>query len=173
MTKVYLLLIVCLVQVAELHAAEAPAPPPLTQLPIHIEADTVDLDEPKGISVYRGNVKIRQGDLSMQADTLTVHVVDGTIHRLKAEGKPVTLHRQSEPPLRAEAVEMEYFAAEGRVVFAGQAHLWQGLNEFSGNRIEYLMEKDLITASKSQSGDQRVQVILHPQKKQAPKKTQP
>jgi len=39
---------------------------------IEIEADAAELDDLKGIVVYRGNVIVKQGSLRMTGDTMTV-----------------------------------------------------------------------------------------------------
>lgn len=151
---------------AEPLLAATPQPLILSREPIEIEADRVELDEPKGESTYHGNVKVHQGDMHMFSDTLKVHVQDGKIERLTATGDPVKMSRDIEPPVKAQAQQLEYYAEQGLVVVQGQAHVWQGLNEFSGDHIEYLIEKELVSAVKGNTTDSRVRVILHPQ--QAP-----
>lgn len=151
-----------------LYAAKAPNTQSLLDKPIQIEADRVELDEQKGISVYKGNIRIVQGEIEMRAHTLTVHIVKGRISQLVAEGKPVDLVRSGETPMKAQADTMKYFASKGSISILGGAHLWQGLNEFSGDQIEYDIESDRMTAAKANHQSKRVKVILYPQKKNNP-----
>lgn len=142
-------------------------PKSLLEKPIQIEADQVELDEQKGVSVYKGNIRIVQGEIEMRSHKLTVHIVKGRIDQLIAEGTPVELTRSGESAMKAKALVMKYFADKGRIEIQGDAHLWQGLNEFSGDQIAYDIESDRMTAAKSSASDHRVRVILHPQKKSA------
>ena len=42
--------------------------------PIHIEADSVDIDDKKGVSIYRGNVRMTQGSIVLTADAAAAAV---------------------------------------------------------------------------------------------------
>ncbi len=44
----------------------------------------------------------------------------------------------------------------------GGAHLWRGKSEFSGSHIEYDSLKDIVKASKAETGEERVKVIIQP-----------
>ena len=43
--------------------------------PITIDADRVDIDDKKGVSVYQGKVRVTQGSMVMTADTVTTYAV--------------------------------------------------------------------------------------------------
>ena len=40
--------------------------------PIHIEADKLDIDESRQISIYQGNVQMQQGSLDINGDQLSI-----------------------------------------------------------------------------------------------------
>jgi lipopolysaccharide export system protein LptA len=136
--------------------------------PINIEADNAKILEKEGKSVYSGNVILVQGNTRVTADKVTVFSTDGKLSRITAEGKPVTYKQSNEPKaadITAEANTVDYFAQEKRVVLLDNAKLTQGRTVFSGNRIEYNADTEVVTAKQADSGKQRVQVIIHPEKK--------
>lgn len=139
-----------------------------TEQPIYIEADTLDVDDSKGVTTYRGNVQYTQGSILLTSDILIAHTVKGELKKVQAEGNPVRFKQQPEnkdQEMRGEAKNMEYFADTELLVLLGFAHLWQGTDEFLGNRIEYDTKREYVKASKAESGSGRVQVIIQPRKK--------
>ena len=42
------------------------------QAPIHVEADRLDLDQRAGTAVYTGNVDIRQGNMQLRGERVTM-----------------------------------------------------------------------------------------------------
>ncbi|ACL71820.1 OstA-like protein [Thioalkalivibrio sulfidiphilus HL-EbGr7] len=131
-------------------------------LPIRIQSDSAELDDQRGVSVYRGNVEVTQGDLVIHADTLTVHSPSRVLQRMEAEGNLARLRTLTEDgrEVRAEARHMEYLAAERRMVLTRDARIWQAQDEFRGARIVYDMDRETLDAASGDSG--RVEVILTP-----------
>ena len=157
--------------------------------PIHIEADSVDIDDKKGISVYRGNVRMTQGSIVLTADTVTTYASFVTETKPGAEGKKkerqldkiiaegkLANYRQlldskdavtgKNEELRARAERIDYFASEERVVLQRSAYLWKEGSEFSGNVIEYSGREETVKASKAQTGQERVQAVIQPRRKE-------
>ena len=136
--------------------------------PINVEADSVEIDHNTGISVYTGNVTLTQGSIHLDADTVTLYSRNNDIEKAIAEGKPA--HYRQRPDgksedVRAQSLRMEYYTGTGKLVLLDGAHVWQEQNQFSGNRIEYDVERSVVNASKAKSGRERVQVIIQPRKK--------
>lgn len=136
--------------------------------PINVEADSVEIDHKTGISVYKGNVTLSQGSIHLDADTVTLYSRNNDIEKAIAEGKPA--HYRQRPDgktedIRAQSQRMEYYTGAGKLVLLDGAHVWQEQNQFSGNRIEYDVERSVVNASKAKSGKERVQVIIQPRKK--------
>ncbi|MFN2348980.1 MAG: lipopolysaccharide transport periplasmic protein LptA [Thioalkalivibrio sp.] len=131
-------------------------------LPIRIQSDSAELDDQKGVSVYRGNVVVTQGELVIHADLLTVHSPSRVLQRMEAQGNLAKLRTLTEDgrEVRAEARHMEYLAAERRMVLTRNARIWQEKDEFSGERIVYDMDRETLEAASGDSG--RVEVILTP-----------
>lgn len=148
---------------------------------IEIEADSAELDDEKGITIYRGNVVTTQGSVRMTGDIMTVYFTDDELDTLIMEGKPAT-YRQlpdgSEVYDEAEALRMEYYELKSLVILIDKASFKQESLSFSGNRIEYDTEHSKVKARgsiKQKSGTsnsgssgtsgERVKIILKPKKK--------
>lgn len=143
--------------------ALAAALPEDREQPIQLEADTAQLDQTTGVSVYQGNVTISQGSMKLSADTVTISVRDGEFRHLQAEGGPATfryLPARDKPEVVGYGRRMDYDVATGTVVITRNARITQAKDEFTGERIEYDLDKDLVKARGGDGG--RVQVILQP-----------
>ncbi|MCH9049309.1 MAG: lipopolysaccharide transport periplasmic protein LptA, partial [Proteobacteria bacterium] len=126
--------------------------------PIEIEADYADLDNEKGVTIYRGNVVLTQGTVRMTGDTMTVYFMDGDLDTLIMEGKPARYRQlpdNSKIYDEAEALRMEYYELKSLVILIDKASFKQEGLSFSGNRIEYDTEHSRVKARgsiKQQSG---------------------
>lgn len=133
--------------------------------PITIEADKAKVDEKQGLSTYTGNVLLRQGSIQIKSDELEVYSKDGGLDKLVAKGKPVIYLQSGDAEkgdIVGEAYKMEYFASEGKLILLDNAKLSQGQNMFSGNRIAYDTQQEIVSAAVSATGTQRVQVTIQP-----------
>ena len=144
--------------------------------PIEIEADAAELDDEKGVTIYRGNVVLTQGSVRMAGDTMTVYFKDDELDTLIMEGKPARYRQLPDDSKiydEAEALRMEYYELKGLVILIDKASFKQEDLSFSGNRIEYDTEHSKVKARGSvkqhsdseTSGGERVKIILKPKKK--------
>ena len=149
--------------------------------PIEIEADSADLDDEKGVTIYRGNVVLIQGSVRMSGDIMTVYFKNDELDTLIMEGKPARYRQlpdDSEIYDEAEALRMEYYELKSLVILIDKASFKQEGLSFSGNRIEYDTEHSKVKArgsikqqsgtgssGASSSGGERVKIILKPRKK--------
>ncbi|OGT35396.1 MAG: lipopolysaccharide transport periplasmic protein LptA [Gammaproteobacteria bacterium RBG_16_51_14] len=108
---------------------------------IEIEANNAELDDKKGITIYRGNVVVTQGSIRITGDIMTVtYKQDKELDTVIVEGQPA--HYRQLPDNKdiydeAEALRMEYYAAKSFIVLIENAQVKQEGLRFSGNRIEY------------------------------------
>ena len=111
------------------------------QQDIEIEADTAEMDDIKGITIYRGDVVVTQGSIRMTGHTMTVHFNDNDDMELVImQGKPATYRQlpdDSKVYDEAEALQMEYYALKDYVILIDEALVIQEGLRFSGGRIEY------------------------------------
>lgn len=133
--------------------------------PIHITANSASLDENTGISIYRGNVHLQQGTLKLQGETMTVHSRGDQVSKIVLTGNPASFLQRpddSEVDLQAESGQMEYYAADERIILLDAARVWQDDGrEFRSERIVYDINSNRINAGGSDTGD-RVHIILQP-----------
>ncbi len=149
-------------------SAQAAALPSDREQPIFIEADSVEIDDARGISVYRGNVHYVQGTTELTADEATVHSEKRRLKKLVARGRPArysTLPEGEQVKMTAEALTIIYFADREVYEFHEKAHLWHKGNEFFGAFISYDALRDRVNARKGEDGGDRVRVIIMPEKK--------
>ncbi len=131
--------------------------------PILIEADSADIDDRQGVSVYRGNVEVRQGTSVLTADQVTVQHPDKKAQKIIAVGKPVKYRQRQEggkPDIRAEALQAEYFVDSEELVMIGNAVLYQGNDSFRSDRITYDRKSGMLKGGTSAKGKRRVQVTI-------------
>ena len=111
------------------------------QQDIVIEADSAEMDDVKGITIYRGDVIVVQGSIHMTGHTMTVYNDDtGEMELVIMQGTPATykqLPDDSEIYDEAEALQMEYYALKDYVILIDNALVTQEGLRFSGSRIEY------------------------------------
>ena len=135
--------------------------------PIYIEADSVEIDDARGVSIYRGKVRYSQGSTELTADEATVYSEQRKLKKLVAKGKParyITLPEGKQEKITAEALTIVYLADREVYEFHGQAHLWHKGNEFFGAFISYDAQRDLVNAHKGERGEERVRVIIMPER---------
>jgi len=131
--------------------------------PIELTADSVDIDESRGASVYRGDVDLRQGTMRLQADVVTVHQEGRRPARIVAEGKPVRFDQQTERgPVRGEARQMEYEVDSENLVLDGDALLQQGTDNMRSDRIVYDRVRSVVKAGAAAEGKERVRISIQP-----------
>lgn len=140
--------------------------------PIHIEADRVEIDDVRHISVYRGNVHYSQGTMRLEAETVSIYYDAGrNFQRLEAEGAPARFRQRPDgqaEDMTGEAERIEYTATPERLVLQRQAHIRNQGDEFAGELITYDIAADRVVAHRG-DGDAggRVQVVIQPRQQPA------
>lgn len=135
--------------------------------PIQLRADSAEIDDKQQVSVYAGNVFLKQGSMELKADKITVYSDDDGVKEMVAIGKPVDFKQQREvngPFTTGKAQRVEYFADIDEAVFINKAELVQDGDVFKGDRIKFEMENDIVTATSHNKGSQVI-MTLPPRKK--------
>ena len=155
--------------------------------PIDIEADHAQLDDEKGVTQYKGTAILTQGTLKIEGDIITFYYdEDKQLTKAVAQGKLAKyqqIQKPGEAPVRAKALQMEYHAKSQKIYLLGKGHVWQNGDEFSGDRIEYDITRNVVNASskpvkegtKPRKGE-RIHIIIQPpgsKKKAKPTATEP
>lgn len=138
------------------------------QQPITIEADRADMDDQKGISVYRGNVILAQGTMELKCEVLTAHHESRALIKVIANGSPAYFRQRpasDKEEVVATAPRMEYLVNKQLVYLLDKAEVTQGRNVFRGKRIEYNITDNQVHAEGGSAPGERVKVTLFPQEK--------
>jgi lipopolysaccharide export system protein LptA len=131
--------------------------------PIHIRADSAELDETKNLAIYHGSVRMEQGTLTVTADKMTIELKDQLVVRIIAEGDRAHYQQQLKPDesmVFADAKMIVYYTQEERVDLTGNAFLTQNKNEFTGELIRYNVREGKVDAQGDGQG--KVQMVLQP-----------
>ena len=141
--------------VLELVLLPVSALPGDSEKPIEIEADFAELNDDKGETIYIGNVIVTQGSLIMTGDKLRIILnQDRDIDEAVMLGKPATFRQK--PQLDEEEVEgeskiIEYKANKGFLYLINNAKVTQGKRLAQGYRINYDINKKIITLRSSRA----------------------
>ena len=130
--------------------------------PIELAADSVEVDEGKGISVYQGDVELRQGSMRLQADTVTVRQQSRKPNRIIATGKVRFEQDSGKGLVKARAEQAEYEVNSELLELTGRASLTQAGDTMRSDRITYDRVRHKVKAGAAASGKQRVRITIQP-----------
>jgi lipopolysaccharide export system protein LptA len=140
-----------------------------------IEADSVDIDDKKGLTVYRGNVDVRQGTLHVTGETLVIEKVNGEVKIVTVVGKPATYKQRPDnkpQDVTARARKLQVYPKRDLVRLERNASVTQEGNVYNGNIIEYDNKNDIIkmkgnigTTDTGKKSKGRVRMTIQPDKK--------
>ena len=153
------------------------ASPKISEEKIFIDADHVRLNIETGYSEYTGNVKMRQGELTLTGDKVTVQQSNNEVEHITVIGKPAHYRNLTDKGeiIQATSEKMVYTASENKLVLTINAEVKQPDNTIKSQRIVYDTVKKIVIAGNkdkqsSANGDrnanvkQRVNIILTPKK---------
>lgn len=161
MWRINVILLTGLIGVPPAWAADA------EKQPVQVEADRLEIDEQRDLSIYQGNVLIIQGELRLQADRVEIRGAQGKAEQMIATGKPVKF--QSRPakggkPVNGEAGRLEYVLNDDVVTLIDNAKLTQDQDVFSSERIQYDRKRSLIKGGAAVGGT-RIRMLIQPKDK--------
>ena len=132
--------------------------------PILVEADSVEIDEASGVSVYQGQVDVKQGSIHITADKVTVYQKEKRTDRVLAVGTPVRFQQKTDKGklVKGNARQVEYQVSSDELTLSGDALLTQDDDRFSSDRIVYDRKKAQVKAGASAQGSERVRITINP-----------
>ena len=142
--------------------------------PINIQADSAELDDKRGMAIYRVDVVITQGTLKITGDTVTITMNnDGDIDVFTSEGKPAYYEQLPSPDkeiVQAYGLTIQYFANTDKIIIIDQAKVIQQGNTFRGEKIVYDTNLEIVTAGRGKQGTittptPRVNMVIQPKNK--------
>ncbi|MBC7945615.1 MAG: lipopolysaccharide transport periplasmic protein LptA [Burkholderiales bacterium] len=142
--------------------------------PVNLEADRVNIDDAKQVSVFEGNVKLTQGTLAIQADKIVIRQDGSGFQHGIAYGGPVIFKQKREGTnefIEGYGERVEYDGKSNKIEFFTKARVKRGDDEVRGNYISYdaVSEsyqvrgggKEAATANNPQG---RVRAVIQPKK---------
>ena len=131
--------------------------------PINIKANSAEINDATGISIYRGNVKITQGSMQLTGETVVLETANKKVQKITAEGNLSTFKQTTDDGklIDAEAKKMVYRITANEIVLTDDAKLTESGNTFTSDRIVFYTDKEIVNAGSS-SGNDRVSITVLP-----------
>ena len=136
--------------------------------PIDIQADKLDIDDKKHISIYQGNVEMHQGSLHIKADKITFHFnQQNDLQRLEIEGSPAILKQlnNKNQPVSGTAKHIIYTDDLLLLKLNGNARFNSNSDTIESEWITINTKTEALEAG-SLKGENRVRMLIQPKKNQ-------
>ncbi len=148
------------------------------QAPITIESDSAERNEKTGITEYRGNVIIVQGNLSITANRVTIAQKGNRVVTIRCEGSPAsfrqTLAHTNDDLLIGRANDIKYAMLEQAIYLTDNASLSRKGTIVKGDSIYYDIKNDIWKARGNSATEQkRIQLVIPPVASQTDLSTEP
>lgn len=137
---------------------------------IHIASDSASLDKPQGELIYSGNVELTQGTLNIQADKVTILRNEKGLEKVVASGNPARFEQvlsANEGKTQAFGETIIYHTNIEELTLLKNAGLKKQGNEFSGEKIVYLIKEQRVKAD-SPKPEERIRMVIQPKKNKEP-----
>ncbi len=164
-SKIYLLLIFTLFNYS---ASSVFARSDDSEKPIHITADTAELNDKTGVSIYRGDVQMVQGTTILTGDIITVYTDKNEVTKMISVGDLATYQETTDDGdiVYAESEEMIHNNVEKKVELFRRGKITQVGNVIKSDYILYLTEEGLIDTGTKKD---RIQITIQPRSEVADK----
>ena len=116
---------------------------------IEIQADFVDLRRSENTALYSGNVRLKQNQFTLQADTVKARLKNNDIGHISASGKPVraSIHTGGKDGrISASALRLEFDQRENEIHMYDNAVLTKGGSVIRAAVIEYNLRTQQLRA---------------------------
>ena len=147
------------------------------QQPIQIDSDTADIDNKKGVSVYRGDVVMTQGTTRITGDVITIYTRDRELTRVIAQGNKARAYYEELQPgeqgiVQAWGNTIRYDVDSDQIELIKNAQLSQKGDTFKGEKIDYNLTLQTVNAkgTPNQGDNGRVQMVIQPRQEKAASK---
>jgi lipopolysaccharide export system protein LptA len=140
--------------------------------PMHLEANTVSVDDVNQISTFEGNVELLQGTLSIQADKIVVTQDKEGYQHCTASGRLAHFRQKrdgADEYVEGYGERIEYDTRNEVAEFFGQARIKREGDDVRGEHITYSTRTEVFKVSGEQPqgtdkpGSGRVTLIIQPQ----------
>jgi len=116
--------------------------------PLSVQADSIQIDERTGLSLYKGHVRLVQDGLTVNAQNVRVRSLHGKVLSIQATGNPLHLvdTKPGSLPLFGEALTMHFEASSDKITLTNHVVFRQGVNILHGHIIYYSVRSQRMTA---------------------------
>jgi len=133
--------------------------------PIELEADTVSLDSQKEQATYTGNVRLIQGSILIEANSIVIHTKNKKVERAIIQGTDslATFEQEVEPgkSIIGQANKIILVQGKDEISFHDNALIMDGENKIKGQFIKYNSKEHKIIANGGTT-DEPVRMIFQP-----------
>ncbi len=139
--------------------------------PVQVVADKAERNAKTGITVYTGNVDIKQGSLQINADVVTIKMDKNEVVLITATGNLAHYQQEmtsSEDVVKAKGKQINYHVPDELMLLDGNASLEQKGSSIQGEHVEYDVRTEKVKAHAAENGaannSKRVMVVIPPSK---------
>ena len=132
--------------------------------PIAVEADSLEVREQENISIYQGNVRLKQGSLEIDSDRLVIHFNDNNdLVLMEMTGNPARLRQldNEQQEMRGQAKQINYLESESLLELIEEARFTHAGDTIESALIRVNTEDNSIQAGSSDH-DERVKMLIQP-----------
>lgn len=127
--------------------------------PIVITADKLEYSNKEKIAVYIGNVEVKKGNITINADNMKIYLDNkGDVSKIIATGN-VFFKQENK---WGKSKEAEYYKDKNLIILRKEAEVHQDKNVVEGDEIYYYIDEEKAIAN---SQNKRVRSILFPKDK--------
>lgn len=132
--------------------------------PIAVEADNLEVREQENISIYQGNVRLKQGSLEISSDRLVIHFNDSKdLVLMEMTGNPARLRQldNEQQEMRGQARQINYLESESLLELIEEARFTHAGDTIESTLIRINTKDNNIQAGSSED-DERVKMLIQP-----------
>ncbi len=127
------------------------ATPEDRELPLDITADWSEFNNTTSTGIYRGNVVMNQGNLTIHADEATFQLVEGELDYIIATGAPVKIEdlpQLNDPWVYGEGLKLSYYPKKEVLILETEAQVEQKQDIVNANKIIYNLTTRTVNAER-------------------------
>ena len=135
-----------------------------SQKPIEVEADSLEVREQENISIYEGNVKLKQGSLEISSDRLVIHFNQSReLELMEMTGAPARFRQldDDDREMRGRARQINYTESSSLLELLDDAYYSHAGDTIEGDLIRINTDDNSIQAGSNDSSE-RVKMLIQP-----------
>ena len=131
--------------------------------PLSVRADSIQINQRTGLSVYQGHVRLVQDGLTVRANQVRVRSAHGAVLSIRAVGNPLHIEDQKTGglPMFGQAQTLHFIASKDEVSLTTRVVFRQGADILHGHVIHYYVRSQRMTAIKGAKKRVRARIVPH------------